>query len=59
LAICLVVVKPETVIGCHRRAFGCSGPGKSVVANSGVHQCPKKFRQLIRKMSRENPLWGG
>ena len=39
----LVIVKPETVIGWHRKAFRLFWTGKSVTANPGVRRCPKKF----------------
>ena len=39
----LVVVKPETVIGWHRKGFGCSGRGRFVVVKPGVHRCPNRF----------------
>jgi hypothetical protein len=34
----LVIVKPETVVGWHRKGFGCSGPGKVVDTWAG-HGC--------------------
>jgi hypothetical protein len=36
----------------------CSGPGKSVAANRDGPAVSKEIRQLIRRLSRENPLWG-
>ena len=54
----LVMVKPETAIGWHRKGFrlfwtwkSCRVPGRPVV--------PLGIRHLIRKMSRANPRWGG
>jgi len=38
----LVIVKPETVIGWHRKGFRRSGPERFVVANPGVHRYRKK-----------------
>ena len=54
----MIIVKPETVIElAPQKAFGCSGPGKSDTP-TGPPNGPKDVRELIRKMSRENPLWG-
>ena len=55
----LVIVKPATVLKWHQMGFKLywwrlstrNGPGRPVV--------PKEVRDLIRKMSQENPLWGG
>ena len=52
----LIIVKPETVIGWHRNGFGLFWTWKSRRGRPGV---PVETRQLIRRMSRENPLWGG
>jgi hypothetical protein len=54
----LVIVKPDTVIAWHRKGFRlfwtwkvrCGWPGRPAV--------PQDVRELIRRMSRENPLWG-
>ncbi len=54
----LVIVKPETVIAWHRKAFclfwtwqvGRGKPGRPAV--------PRDVRDLIRRMSQENPGWG-
>ena len=53
----LVVVRPETLIGWHRRAFQlfwrwkCHGVG-------GRPRLPAKLRELIAEMVRENRTWG-
>ena len=52
----LVIVKPETVIRWHRKRFRLfwkvrhGRPGRPPVA--------REIRELIRQMSRDNPLWG-
>jgi putative transposase len=51
----LVVVRPETLIGWHRRAFQLFWHWKS----RGGRPClPKNLRTLIAEMVRENPAWG-
>jgi putative transposase len=54
----LVIVKPETVIGWHRRGFRLFWTWKSRHGKRGRPAVAKEVRQLIRRMSRENPLWG-
>src|ERR1041384_7805354 len=54
----LVIVKPETVIGWHRRGFRLFWRWKIRRGQPGRPPVPKDVRELIRKMSRENPLWG-
>jgi putative transposase len=54
----LVIVKPETVIGWHRKGFELFWTWKVRHGQPGRPAVPKEVRQLIRKMSRENPLWG-
>jgi hypothetical protein len=51
----LVVVRPETLIGWHRRAFQLFWSWKS---RSGRPRLPKNIRGLIAEMVRENPTWG-
>lgn len=51
----LVVVKPATLIGWHRRAFQLFWCWKS---KGGRPRLPKNVRQLIAEMVRENPTWG-
>lgn len=53
----LVVVKPETVIGWHRKGFRLYWTWKSR-RRPGRPMVPPKVRRLIRKISRANPLWG-
>ena len=54
----LVIVKPETVIGWHRKGFRLFWTWKVRHGQLGRPQVSKEIRQLIRKMSRDNPLWG-
>lgn len=54
----LIMVKPETVIGWHRRGFRLFWTWKSRHGRRGRPSVPVETRQLIRRMSRENPLWG-
>jgi putative transposase len=53
----LLVVRPETVIGWHRRGFGRYWAWKSR-RRSGRPAVDAEVRNLIRRMSRANPLWG-
>src|SRR5215468_521479 len=54
----LVIVKPETVIGWHREGFRLFWTWRVRHGQPGRPAMSKEIRQLIRKMSRENPLWG-
>jgi len=54
----LVIVKPETVIGWHRKGFRLFWTWKVRHGQHGRPPVSKEVRQLIRKMSRDNPLWG-
>jgi len=54
----LLIVKPETVIGWHRMGFRLFWKWKVRRGQPGRPPVSKEIRQLIRKMSRENPLWG-
>ena len=51
----LVIVKPETLIGWHRKAFKLFWKWKCRV---GRPRLPGNIRQLIVRMVRENPTWG-
>src|ERR1700694_456692 len=53
----IIIVQPETVIRWHRRGFRAYWRWKSrrVGGRPGI-DC--EMRELIRRMSRENPLWG-
>jgi hypothetical protein len=54
----LVIVKPETVIAWHRKGFRFFWTWKVRHGQPGRPPVSKEIRQLIRKMSRDNPLWG-
>jgi putative transposase len=53
----LIIVKPETVIKWHREGFRLFWRWKSK-APLGRPKINQEIRELIRRMSRENPLWG-
>ena len=53
----VVIVKPDTVIRWHRRGFRLFWRWKSGPRRRGRPQVPQETRELIRRMSRENPLW--
>ena len=52
---CLVVVRPETVIRWHRAGWRVFWRYK---CRQGRPSISLELRQLIRRMARENPLWG-
>ncbi len=54
----LVIVKPETVVAWHRRGFRLFWTWKSRHRQPGRPAVPREVRELIRRMSRENPTWG-
>jgi putative transposase len=54
----LVIVKPDTVIAWHRRGFRLFWKWKGHGGRAGRPAIPHDDRALIRRMSRENPLWG-
>ena len=54
----LLIVKPQTVIGWHRKGFRLFWTWKVHHGQSGRPSVSKEIRQLIRQMSHENPLWG-
>lgn len=51
----LVIVRPETLVGWHRRGFSLFWKLKS---RPGRPSLPKNIRQLIARMVVENPTWG-
>src|SRR5262245_21479354 len=53
----LIIVKPDTVIKWHREGFRLYWQWKSK-ASIGRPPIDKQIRELIRRISRENPLWG-
>ena len=54
----LVIVRPETVIAWHRKGFRLFWTWKIRHGQPGRPPVSKETRELIRRMSRENPLWG-
>ena len=54
----LVIVKPETVIGWHRKGFRLYWRGKSRIRRPGRPTVSQDVGDLIRKMSIANPIWG-
>ena len=53
----LILVKPETVIGWHRKGFRLYWTWKSR-NRGGRPRIDGEIRMLIRRMARENPTWG-
>lgn len=53
----LLVVTPETVLRWHKQGFKYYGTWKCR-RRGGRPAVPHDLRQLIRRMSRANPLWG-
>jgi len=53
----LILVKPETVIGWHRKGFRLYWTWKSR-NRGGRPPIDADIRTLIRRMARENPTWG-
>ncbi len=53
----ITVVKPETVIRWHRRGFRAYWPWKSR-RRGGRPKIDREIRDLIRRMSQANLLWG-
>jgi hypothetical protein len=51
------VVKPETVLRWHRSGFKAFWRWKSR-NRAGRPKVDRELRDLIRRMGRENPLWG-
>ncbi len=51
----LVIVKPETLIGWHRKGFTLFWRRKS---QAGCPRLPEDVQKLIARMARENPTWG-
>src|SRR6266404_6569320 len=54
----LVIGKPETVIKWHRQGFKCYWRWKSKADHVGRPRIDREIRDLIRRMSHENPTWG-
>ena len=54
----LAIVQPDTVIKWHRMGFRLYWGWKSRPGKPGRPPVERKIRDLIRRMSRENPTWG-
>ena len=54
----LLIVKPETVIKWHRQGFRLYWRWKSKTGRPGRPRIDAEIRELIRRISQENPLWG-
>ena len=54
----LLIVKPETVIAWHRKGFRLYWTWKVRRGKRGRPALPQEMRDLIRMMSRNNPMWG-
>ena len=54
----LCIVKPETVIAWQRKGFRLFWTWKVHWGQRGRPPASAEIRKLIRRMSRENPLWG-
>ncbi len=54
----LAIVQPETVIKWHRMGFKLYWRWKSRPGKPGRPPIDREVRDLIRRMSRENPTWG-
>ena len=54
----LLIVRPETVIKWHRQGFRLYWRWKSRCRKPGRPEIKREVRDLIRRMSRENPIWG-
>jgi hypothetical protein len=52
------IVKAETVIAWQRKGFGLFWSWKIRHGKPGRPSVPKEIQDLIRMLSRENPLWG-
>jgi hypothetical protein len=57
LLAAIIIVKPETVLRWHRRGFRAYWRWKSW-RRRGRPRIDRDVRDVIRRMSRENPLWG-
>lgn len=54
----LIIVKPETVIGWHRKGFKLYWTWKSRKRGPGRPKISIEIRNLINIMANENPTWG-
>ena len=54
----LAILKPNTIVGWHRQGFRWYWTWKTRHGQNGRPAVAKGTRELIRTMSRDNPLWG-
>lgn len=54
----LVIVQPDTVVRWHRKGFKLYWTWKSRRRRCGRPEISVEVKALIRRMSRENPMWG-
>ncbi len=54
----VIIVKPETVIGWHRKGFKLFWTWKSRKRGPGRPKISFEIRNLIKTMANENPTWG-
>ena len=54
----LRIFSPDTLVGWHRKGFRLYWRWKSRHRPGGRPPVPLEVRDLIRRLSRENPLWG-
>lgn len=54
----LVIVKPDTVVRWHQQGFKLYWRWLSRPCKPGRPKIPLEVRELIRRMSRDNPTWG-
>ena len=54
----LLMVQPATVVTWHREGFKRYWRWRSRCKKPGRHVINAEIRDLIRRMSRDNPLWG-
>ncbi len=54
----LRIFKPDTLVGWHRRGFQLYWTWRSRSHRGGRPSIPQDVRDLIRRISQDNPLWG-
>ena len=54
----LLIVEPDTVVRWHRQGFKLFWRWKSRSGKADRPRTQAEIRELIRRMSRENPTWG-
>lgn len=55
---CLILAKPETVLRWHQRGWKAYWRWRCSSRTPGRKRMPLEVRELIRRIARENPLWG-